>query len=147
MGELQNQKTPLFWSRLRQVLHNFGSQIPLGGLVLIFGAKIGLKSTKNVLLCIWGLEPPSPTLLFEVLIFFYCSNSRYAALKYGPLSRNPILPRHYRRPITRSMFAYVERPGLAGKEWGKNTLQQIKSKGILRIKAFDIQDMSFELLK
>ena len=31
LGELLNHKTPLFWSKQRQVLHNFGSQIILGG--------------------------------------------------------------------------------------------------------------------
>ena len=31
LGELLNQKNPLFWSKQRQVFHNFGSQISLGG--------------------------------------------------------------------------------------------------------------------
>ena len=31
LGELLNQKTPLFRSKQRQVLHNFGSKISLGG--------------------------------------------------------------------------------------------------------------------
>ena len=66
LSELLNQKPPLFWSKQRQVLHNFGSQILWGGAVFIFGAKIGLKSTRNVLFCILfrpigELEPPCPT--------------------------------------------------------------------------------------
>ena len=31
LGELLNQKTPLFWSKQRQFHHNFGSKISLGG--------------------------------------------------------------------------------------------------------------------
>ena len=65
LGELHKQIIPLCWTKSRQVLHNFGSQILLGGTVFIFWAKIGLKSTKNVRF--WtlfrpmgGLEPPRP---------------------------------------------------------------------------------------
>ena len=73
LGELQNQKFPLFWSKQRQVIHNFGSPNAFGGAVFIFKAKIGLKSTKNVknvLFCIlfrqWGgSNPPLATLLVD----------------------------------------------------------------------------------
>ena len=36
----------------RQLLLNFGTQIPLGGAVSIFWAKIGLKGSKNIRFCI-----------------------------------------------------------------------------------------------
>ena len=53
----------LFQAASRHVLHNFGTQFPLGGTVFNFSPKIGLKSTKNVQFCILhvpmgGLEPP-----------------------------------------------------------------------------------------
>ena len=69
LSELQNQTNPLFWSKQRQVLHNFGSRIFLGGAVFIFGAKIGLKSTKNVLFCIFfrpmgGSSSPHPPAVY-----------------------------------------------------------------------------------
>ena len=75
----RTKKTPLFWSKWRHVLHNFGSQIPLGGAVFIFVTKIGLKSTKNVLFCILfrpmegaraPLSPPTATLLCDYAISF-----------------------------------------------------------------------------
>ena len=59
----------LFHSESRHLLHNFGTQFPLGGAVFNFSQKIGLKSTKNVRFCILhkpmgGLElPPLATLL------------------------------------------------------------------------------------
>ena len=54
----------LFQAESRHLLHNFGTQFPLGA-VFIFSPKIGLKSTKNVRFCILyrpmeGLESPPP---------------------------------------------------------------------------------------
>ena len=47
------EKKSTFLVQKQQVLHNFCSPIPSGGgAVFIFGAKIGLKSTKNALFCI-----------------------------------------------------------------------------------------------
>ena len=57
----------LFQAKSRHVLHNFGTQFPLGGAVFNFSPKISLKSTKNVRFCIlhkpmgggaWGPPPP-----------------------------------------------------------------------------------------
>ena len=84
LSELQNQKNPLFWSKQRQVLHNFDSRIFFGGAVFIFGAKIGLKNTKNVLFCIFfrpmggssSPHPPLATLLVD------CRQQWYANLQY-----------------------------------------------------------------
>ena len=42
----------LFHSESRHLLHNFGTQFPLGGAVFNFSPNIGLKSTKNVRCCI-----------------------------------------------------------------------------------------------
>ena len=61
----------LFQAESRHVLHNFGTQFPLGGgggCFQIFTKKIGLKSTKNVRFCILhkpmgGARAPPPTLL------------------------------------------------------------------------------------
>ena len=47
LSELQNQKNPLFWSKQRQVLHNFGSQIPLGGLFSFLEQKSASKALKT----------------------------------------------------------------------------------------------------
>ena len=56
----------LFHTESRHLLHNFGTQFPLGGAVFNFSPKIDLKSNKNVRFCILhkpmggGLEPPRP---------------------------------------------------------------------------------------
>ena len=55
----------LFQAESRHLLHNFGTQFPMGGAVFNFSPKIGLKSTKNVRFCILHkpmgrLEPPRP---------------------------------------------------------------------------------------
>ena len=55
----------LFQSNSRHLLHNFGTQFPLGGAVFNFSPKIGFKSTKNVRFCILyrpmgGSSPPPP---------------------------------------------------------------------------------------
>ena len=42
----------LFLTESRHVLHNFGSQFPLGGAVFNFSPKIALKSTNNVRFCV-----------------------------------------------------------------------------------------------
>ena len=73
LGELLNQKTPLFWSKQRQVLYNFDSQILWGGAVFIFGAKISLKSTRNVLFCIFfrpmgEARAPPPWLRYRSIV-------------------------------------------------------------------------------
>ena len=62
-----------FHTESPHLLHNFGTQFPLGGAVFNFSPKIGLKSNKNVQFCILhkpmgGLEPPRPplaTLVFQ----------------------------------------------------------------------------------
>ena len=55
----------LFHTKSLHLLHNFGTQFPLGGgAVFNFSPKIGLKSTKNVRFCIlhkpMGGRPPAP---------------------------------------------------------------------------------------
>ena len=52
LGELWNQNTPLFWSKQRQLLYNFGSQIPLGGSCFQFWSKNRPQKHKKVLFCI-----------------------------------------------------------------------------------------------
>ena len=57
-----------FRTASQDLLHNFGTQFPLGGAVFNFSPKIGLKSTKNEQFCILhksmgGLKPPLATLL------------------------------------------------------------------------------------
>ena len=47
MHELQNRKPQLFWSKQRQVLHNFGSQIPLEGGCFHFWSKNRPQKHKN----------------------------------------------------------------------------------------------------
>ena len=56
---------PVFQPESRHLLHNFGTQFPLGGAVFIFSPKIGLKNTKNVRFCILyrpmgGTRAPPP---------------------------------------------------------------------------------------
>ena len=56
----------LFHSESRHLLHNFGTQFPLGEAVFNFSPIIGLKSTKNVRFCILhkpmggARAPPAP---------------------------------------------------------------------------------------
>ena len=47
-----SENLTLFLTESRHVLHNFGSQFPLGRAVFNFSPKIALKSTKNVRSCI-----------------------------------------------------------------------------------------------
>ena len=47
MGELLKQNTPLFWSKQRQVLHNFGSQILWGGLFSFLEQKSASKALET----------------------------------------------------------------------------------------------------
>ena len=58
----------LFHTPSQHLLHDFGTQFPLGGAVFNFSPNIGLKSNKNMRFCILhklmgGLEPPLATLL------------------------------------------------------------------------------------
>ena len=56
----------LFHTASRDLLHNFGTQFPLGRAVFNFSPKIGLKSTKNVQFCVLhkpmggSSSPPAP---------------------------------------------------------------------------------------
>ena len=86
LSELRNQNTTLFWSKQRQVLHNFGSQIPLGGAVFHFWSKNRPQKHKKVLFCILfrpigrlELPPPSPWLRY----WFYASWSSGNAFVSG----------------------------------------------------------------
>ena len=58
---LKSEIQTLFQAEARYVLHNFGTQFPLGGAVFNFSPKIGLKSTKNVRFCILHMPMPTPT--------------------------------------------------------------------------------------
>ena len=64
LGELLNQKTPLFWSKQRQVLDNFGSQISLGGLFSFLEQKSASKALETCYFAYFPgqlgrLEPPA----------------------------------------------------------------------------------------
>ena len=59
---LKSEIQTLFQAEARHVLHNFGTQFPLGGAVFNFSPKIGLKSTKNVRICILHMPMPTPPL-------------------------------------------------------------------------------------
>ena len=66
MSELQNQKTPLFCSKWRHVLHNLGSQIPLGGLFSILEQKSAPKALETCDFAYFsgqlgGSSPPLPS--------------------------------------------------------------------------------------
>ena len=66
----------LFQAESRHLLHNFGTQFPLGGAVFIFSPNIGLKSTKSMRFCILyrpmeGSCPPAPqATLLSTAVFF-----------------------------------------------------------------------------
>ena len=57
LGDLQKKvfchaEIQLFLSKSHRFLYQFSSPIPMGGTIFVFRAKIGLKSTKNVVFCI-----------------------------------------------------------------------------------------------
>ena len=87
LGELLNHKTPLFWSKQRQVLHNFGSKISLGGGLFSFlEQKSASKALETCYFAYfsgqWGrLEPPLPPSPLATLQVD-CRQQLYTNLQY-----------------------------------------------------------------